>query len=156
MRAVIQRVTRASVHVIEGQSAELVSEIGAGVFTLLGVKTGDTEKDADWLIRKILALRIFNDLEGKMNLSLKDVGGSHLIVSQFTLWGDTQKGNRPSFIAAAQAESARALYEHALQVSRIEGVETFGGRFQTQMRVATENDGPVTFILDSPVSGPKS
>ena len=145
MKAVIQRVRSAKVSV----NGELISEIGSGLLTLLGVHEADTEKDAEWLMRKIIALRIFDDAEGKMNLSLQDVGGSHLIVSQFTLWGDTRKGNRPSFQAAARPDPARALYESCLRLSLEAGVPTWGGKFQAHMNVSLENDGPVTLILDS-------
>ena len=146
MRAVIQRVKTARV-VFDG---ELVSEIGPGLLTLLGVHQNDTEKDVEWLMKKIISLRIFEDLAGKMNLSLADVTGEHLIVSQFTLWADTRKGNRPSFIEAAPAQLAKMLYDQALVFSQGLGVKTKGGRFQTHMVVTLENDGPVTITLDSP------
>ncbi len=146
MRAVVQRVRSASVHVND----QLISEIGPGLLTLLGVHANDTDREADWLIKKILALRIFEDHEGKMNRSLIDVGGSHLIVSQFTLWGDARKGNRPSFIQAARPEAAKMLYERSLEISRTSGVPTRGGQFQASMRVTLENDGPVTLILETP------
>lgn len=154
MRAVIQRVSSAAVHVVtkENPSGELVAQIGPGLLTLLGVKTGDTDADVDWLMRKVAALRIFEDGAGKMNLSLNDVSGEHLIVSQFTLWADTSKGNRPSFIEAARPEVAQPLYDRALNVSRSLGLKTSGGRFQSTMRVSLVNDGPVTLILESPVS----
>lgn len=145
MKAVIQRVRKASVSV----AGELVSEIGPGLLTLLGVSGSDTQADADWLIRKIVSLRIFEDSAQKMNHSLKDVGGQHLIVSQFTLYADATKGNRPSFIDAARPEVAEPLYQHALATSRTLGVETFGGRFQATMLIAQENDGPVTLVLES-------
>lgn len=146
MRAIVQRVKSASVHV----DGELISEIGPGLLTLLGVRSNDTEQDAEWLMRKIVALRIFEDDEGKMNRSVRDVGGSHLIVSQFTLWGDATKGNRPSFIEAARPELARPLYERAIELSRAFGVPTEGGRFQTHMEVRLINDGPVTLLIESP------
>lgn len=145
MRAVVQRVTRASVHV----DNQLVSKIGPGFLTLLGVRTGDAEKDVDWLMKKIVSLRVFEDEDGKMNRSLLDVGGQHLIVSQFTLWADTTKGNRPSFIEAARPEIAGPLYERALEQSRLLGVPTHGGKFQASMQVSLVNDGPVTVILES-------
>ena len=144
MRAVIQRVRSASVSV-DGRE---VSKIGRGLLTLLGVKQGDTEAEAEWIIKKILALRIFEDEEGKMNRSLQDVGGEHLIVSQFTLWGDASKGNRPSFIEAARPEAAKALYEKAISLSESAGTPTRGGQFQANMLVSIENDGPVTILLE--------
>lgn len=146
MRAIVQRVKSASVHVGE----ELVSEIGPGLLTLLGVRTGDTEREVEWLMRKIAALRVFEDTEGKMNLSVLDTKGSHLIVSQFTLWGDTSKGNRPSFGEAARPEIARPLYERAIEISQALGLPTQGGRFQAHMRVSLVNDGPVTMLLETP------
>ncbi len=147
MRAVIQRVTRASVHV----DGALISRIEHGFLTLLGVHNSDTEKDAEWLIRKIVALRIFEDANGKMNRSLADVNGEHLIVSQFTLWADASKGNRPSFIEAARPELAERLYLHCIGLSQQLGVKTCGGKFQAHMKVTLENDGPVTSVLESPV-----
>jgi D-tyrosyl-tRNA(Tyr) deacylase len=145
MRALLQRVSSASVYVGD----ELVSEIGHGILTLLGVKTSDTQKDAEWLVRKIIALRIFEDDQRKMNRSLLDTNGSHLIVSQFTLWADASKGNRPSYLEAARPEMAKALYEHAIAASTAAGVPTLGGRFQAHMRVNIVNDGPVTIFLSS-------
>lgn len=145
MRAVVQRVKSASV-VVEG---ETVGSIGPGILTLLGVRSTDTEADVDRLMKKISALRIFEDENGKMNKSLLDVGGAHLIVSQFTLWGDASKGNRPSFIEAARPEIAKPLYERALKQSAALGLPTQGGRFQAHMEVSLVNDGPVTLLLDS-------
>lgn len=150
MRAVIQRVKRASVIVNEPGRSEKVAEIGRGLVTLLGVRDGDQKEDAEWLIRKIVNLRIFADANDKMNLSLQDTGGAHLIVSQFTLWADCSKGLRPSFIAAARPEVAEPLYQHALSISRSLGVPTQSGRFQASMEIELVNDGPVTLILDSP------
>ena len=144
MRAVIQRVNRASV-TVEG---DRISSIGPGLLTLLGVQEGDEEKHADWLMRKILNLRIFEDQDGKMNRSLIDCGGEHLIVSQFTLFADVSRGNRPSFVHAAKPEIARRIYDYALGASRALGVKTEGGRFQASMQVELENDGPVTILLD--------
>ncbi len=146
MRAVVQRVLGASVSV----DGEGVGSIGKGFLTLLGIKKGDTREDLEKLIQKILKLRVFEDAEGKMNLSLQDVGGAHLIVSQFTLYGDCRKGNRPSFIEAAGPEEARALYEAALQLSEASGIPTQGGRFQADMKVSLVNDGPVTLIVEVP------
>lgn len=145
MRAVIQRVRRARV-IVDG---ETVGEIGKGILTLLGVRNGDTEKDVDWIIKKIGALRVFEDEQGKMNLSMLDLKLEHLIVSQFTLWGDASKGNRPSFIEAARPEIAKALYERAIEQSRALGVKTETGRFQAHMLVEIENEGPVTMMIDS-------
>jgi D-tyrosyl-tRNA(Tyr) deacylase len=145
MKAVIQRVKHAKVVV----AGETVGEIGPGILTLLGVARGDTEADLERVIQKILKLRIFEDAEGKMNLSLLESGGSHLIVSQFTLLGDTRKGNRPGFADAAPPDVARALYEKALTQSRALGARTEGGRFQADMQVSLLNDGPVTFVLSS-------
>lgn len=145
MRAVIQRVQSASVHV----DGELISQVGPGILTLLGVRNGDTERELEWLIGKILALRIFEDDAGKMNRSIIDVGGAHLIVSQFTLWADVTKGNRPSFTQAASPEAALPLYEKALDLSRKSGIETAGGRFRSSMKVSLINDGPVTISIDT-------
>lgn len=145
MRAVVQRVKSARV-VVDG---ETVGSIERGLLTLLGIRAGDTEADVEWMMRKIANLRIFEDESGKMNLSVLDVGGSHLVVSQFTLWGDAQKGNRPSFIEAARPEVARPLYDLALAKSRELGLETAGGRFQARMDVSLVNDGPVTLIIES-------
>ena len=145
MKAVIQRVKEAQV-VVNGQ---VVSHISRGVLTLLGVAQGDTEEKAKKLTQKICDLRIFEDENGKMNRSLLDIGGAHLIVSQFTLLGDTSQGRRPSFIEAEKPERARALYEQALIFSREYGVkDTQGGVFQADMSVSLTNDGPVTFILE--------
>lgn len=144
MRAVIQRVTSASV-VVEGKP---VSSIGRGILTFLGVAQGDTEAQLEKTIQKIIELRIFPDAEGKMNLSLRDVKGEHLVVSQFTLLGDCAQGRRPSFILAERPERARELYEQALELSRAQGVATAGGVFQADMQVSLVNDGPVTFVLE--------
>jgi len=145
LRAVIQRVQSAEVQV----DGKTVGRIGRGVLTLLGVKDGDTERELEWILGKIARLRIFEDEAGKMNLSLQDVKGEHLIVSQFTLYGDASKGNRPSFITAARPEVARPLYEKALEMSRGLGLKTEGGQFQADMKVCLVNDGPVTLVIDS-------
>lgn len=129
---------------------ELVGEIGPGLLTLLGVSKKDTRPEADWIIRKISKLRIFEDETGKMNRSLLDVGGGHLIVSQFTLYGDCQKGNRPSFIEAASSELACELYDYSVALSAQLGLSTASGRFQADMKVELLNDGPVTLWLESP------
>lgn len=144
MKAVVQRVQKASV-VVAGED---VSAIGPGLLTLLGVAKGDSEVQLQKMIEKISQLRVFEDENGKMNLSLKDTGGSHLIVSQFTLLGDCSKGNRPSFIEAENPERARDLYEKALQLSQSLGVPTKGGQFRAHMEVSLVNDGPVTLLLE--------
>jgi D-tyrosyl-tRNA(Tyr) deacylase len=146
LRAVIQRVTRASV-AIDG---ETVGKIGRGLLVLLGVTHADTAADARWLAEKIVGLRIFNDADGKMNLGLTDIGGSVLVVSQFTLYGDAQKGRRPSFIAAARPEQAIPLYEAFVNGIKALGVPVETGRFGATMTVELINEGPVTLILDSP------
>ncbi len=144
MKAVIQRVSSASV-AVDGQ---VVSAIGGGLLTLLGVEKGDSEATLARLVRKIVELRIFEDDAGKMNRSLLDCQGEHLIVSQFTLAGDCSSGKRPSFTTAEIPERARALYDLALRESTALGVKTSGGIFQADMKVALTNDGPVTFILE--------
>ncbi|HTH37792.1 MAG TPA: D-aminoacyl-tRNA deacylase [Pyrinomonadaceae bacterium] len=145
MRAVIQRVSRACVSV----DGEFVSSIGEGILLLLGVSLKDTEADAIYLVDKVINLRIFDDEEGKMNLSLMDTGGGLLVVSQFTLYGDTRRGRRPSYIDAARPEEANRLYEYFVVEAKnhIENVAT--GRFQAMMDVELINDGPVTLLLDS-------
>jgi len=145
VRAVVQRVSRASVTV----DGEVTGEIGKGVLVLLGVSVSDRETDADYLVDKIVNLRIFEDADGKMNDSLADVGGGMLVVSQFTLYGDTRRGRRPSYIDAARPEEANRLYEYFVSQARkqINRVET--GVFQAMMDVELVNDGPVTMILDS-------
>ncbi len=144
MRAVVQRVTRASVTVDD----KIVGQIGKGVLVLLGVAQTDTEKDVDYLVEKIVNLRIFDDENGKMNLSLSDTGGEILAVSQFTLYGDTRRGRRPSYIDAAVPERANELYElFVRQAKKFARVET--GQFQAMMQVELVNDGPVTILIDS-------
>lgn len=145
MRTVLQRVSRARV-LVDG---ETVGAIGKGVLVLLGVSRGDSEKEAVYLLEKTLNLRIFEDSDNKMNLSLLDINGDLLVVSQFTLYGDTRRGRRPSFIEAAAPEKANFLYEFFVAEARrqIENVET--GRFQAMMDVELVNDGPVTILLDS-------
>ncbi|AEV16301.1 MAG: D-aminoacyl-tRNA deacylase [Thermus sp.] len=145
MRAVVQRVAQASVEV-EG---EVVGRIGLGLLVLLGVGQRDALEDALYLARKITALRIFPDEEGKMNLSLKEVGGEVLLVSQFTLYADTRKGNRPSFVKAAPPDLGRRLYEAAVEAFLAEGVHVETGVYGAHMRVHLVNDGPVTLFLDS-------
>ncbi len=148
MRALIQRVSRAEV-TVAGQS---VGKINPGLLTLLGIGKQDTIQDVEWIIQKISKLRIFEDEAGKMNRSLLDIGGEHLIVSQFTLYGDTTQGNRPSFMNAAPPEQAKALYESAIEISRRLGIKTETGQFQAEMSIALSNEGPVTFLIESPSS----
>jgi D-aminoacyl-tRNA deacylase len=145
MRAVVQRVSRAQVAVEE----EITGQIGPGLLVLLGVGRDDTEADATYLAEKISGLRIFEDAQGKMNLSLQEVGGSVLAVSQFTLYGDVRRGKRPSFDAAAPPEKARHLYEFFVEQLRAAGLRCETGRFQQMMQVELVNDGPVTILLDS-------
>jgi D-tyrosyl-tRNA(Tyr) deacylase len=145
MRAVLQRVSRATVSVEE----EVVGEIGAGLLVLLGVGANDTLADADYLAEKMIGLRIFDDADGKMNLPVADVDGAILVVSQFTLYGDTRRGKRPSFDAAAPPEKARELYEYLAEKIRAAGLRCETGRFQAAMQVELVNDGPVTILLDS-------
>jgi D-aminoacyl-tRNA deacylase len=145
VRAVIQRVTRARV-AVEGR---VVGEIGAGFLVLLGVSRTDNPDSAAYLAEKIANLRIFSDEAGKMNLSLLDIGGSALVVSQFTLYGDTRGGRRPSYIQAAPPEDASRLYEEFVRSIRALGVQVETGVFQAHMQVELVNDGPVTILLDS-------
>ena len=140
MRALVQRVSDASV-TVEGEE---VARIGPGLLVLLGIRTGDTEAAADRLATKLLALRIFEDADGKMNLNVGDAGGELLCVSQFTLYGDTRKGNRPSFVDAAPPEEAEPLYERVR-----EALGAQGGVFGARMAVALTNDGPVTVLVEA-------
>jgi D-tyrosyl-tRNA(Tyr) deacylase len=145
MRACIQRVAEASV-TVDGRT---VGEISRGLAVLLGVGHDDTHSDAEYLAKKTVELRIFNDQAGKMNRSLQDVEGEMLIVSQFTLMGDCRKGRRPSFVDAAEPQRARDLYERFVERVESIGVRTATGEFQAMMQVAIVNDGPVTILLDS-------
>jgi D-tyrosyl-tRNA(Tyr) deacylase len=145
MRAVVQRVSRASVKV----GNELTGEVGRGLLVLLGVSREDTEADADYLAEKIAGLRIFEDDGGKMNLDVMDVGGAVLAVSQFTLFGDVRRGKRPSFDEAARPERARELYEYFVGQVRGLGLRCETGRFQEMMEVELINSGPVTILVDS-------
>jgi D-tyrosyl-tRNA(Tyr) deacylase len=145
MRAVVQRVSRARVTV----SGEITGEIGLGLLVLLGVGGGDTRADDDYLVEKMIGLRIFEDAGGKMNLSVAEVGGALLVVSQFTLYGDARRGKRPSFDAAAPPERARELYEYFVEQVRAAGLPCETGRFQETMQVELVNEGPVTILLDS-------
>ena len=145
MRAVVQRV-KASRVAVDGAT---VGAIGSGVLILLGVGVEDAEDDCDYLANKIIHLRIFPDEKGQMNLSLTDVGGAVMVVSQFTLWADCRKGRRPSFTRAAPPDKAIRLYEHFVHLLREKGLTVATGRFQAMMEVSLINDGPVTMILDS-------
>ncbi len=145
MRAVIQRVSRADVVVEE----RTVAEIGRGILLLVGVEKGDTEVDADYIAKKTSSLRIFEDEAGKMNLSVKDIAGEVLCVSQFTLLADARKGRRPSFDGAESPERAEALYKEVVERVRKEGIVVKEGVFGGYMKVSLTNDGPVTILLDS-------
>ncbi|MEO1768449.1 D-aminoacyl-tRNA deacylase [Candidatus Enterococcus ferrettii] len=145
MRAVIQRVSQASVAI----DKKIIGKIDKGFMILLGIHEEDTQEDADYLIRKIPLLRVFEDAEGKMNQNIQDVAGSILSVSQFTLYADTKKGNRPSFIKAARPETAIPLYEYFNEGLRQQGLIVETGEFGGDMDVALVNDGPVTIIFDT-------
>lgn len=146
MRTVIQRVTSASVSI----DGEVVGEVGKGVMLLLGITPEDTQQDADWLVGKISRLRIFDDANGMMNLSLQDIGGEALVVSQFTLMASYKKGNRPSYIHAAPPAVAIPLYEYFVaQLQQALGRPVPTGRFGADMQVSLTNDGPVTIVMDS-------
>jgi D-tyrosyl-tRNA(Tyr) deacylase len=145
MRAVVQRVLRAQVSV----GGEVIGRIGPGLLVLIGVSKADTQADADYLAAKITGFRIFDDPEGKMNLSLAETNGAVLAVSQFTLYGDVRRGKRPSFDEAAPPEHARDLYEYFVTKIRQAGFICETGRFQAMMQVELVNDGPVTILLDS-------
>jgi len=144
MKAVIQRVKSASVTVDE----VVAGRIGQGIMVLLGVEKGDSEARADWLAEKIAGLRIFSDEQGKMNLSVRDIGGALLVVSQFTLAGNCSKGKRPSFDTAAPPDEGQRLYEYFVGAARLLGLPVETGIFQADMQVALVNDGPVTFVLE--------
>ena len=146
MRAVVQRVSQCQV-TVEGEE---IGRIDAGLLVLLGVQNGDSEKDACYLVDKIAGLRIFEDDQGKMNLSLLETGGSMLIVSQFTLLGDCRKGRRPSFTDAAPPAEAMSLYERFCELVRQKNILVATGKFQADMQVTLTNTGPVTMILESP------
>lgn len=158
MRALLQRVNRAAVSIMRPAEAEGVSgqgegervgEIGRGLVVLVGITHDDVDEDAQYLVEKIVNLRIFPDGEGRFNLSAMDIAADLLLVSQFTLYADTRKGRRPSFTAAAPPEKARALFERFVDRVRATGLNTQAGRFQEHMLVDIHNDGPVTIMLDS-------
>ena len=144
MKAVVQRVKKTVLRV----DGELISEIPFGLTVFLGVKTGDTEKEAAYIAKKIAGMRIFEDENGKMNLSVQDVGGEVLLVSQFTLYGDAAKGNRPSFTLAARPEVAEPLYEYTVKELASYGVTVKKGVFGADMQIEQNNDGPVTILLE--------
>lgn len=146
MRVIVQRTSRAEVRI----DGEVVGRIGKGFMLLVGVTDGDTQADADYLAGKVARMRVFEDAEGKMNLALADVAGEVLSISQFTLYADCRKGNRPSFIRAARPETAEPLYDYFNRVLREQyGLNVATGRFGADMKVDFVNDGPVTIILDS-------
>ena len=146
MKAVIQRVSQASVRV----GGMTIGKIDQGCCILLGIHEKDTTEEVDWMVLKIANLRIFEDDEGKMNRSLSEVGGSALVISQFTLLGDCRKGRRPSFVAAARPETAIPLYEDFCKRMEIEGIPVQTGKFGAKMQVSIVNDGPVTLIVETP------
>jgi D-tyrosyl-tRNA(Tyr) deacylase len=146
MRVVIQRVTQAAIFIGE----ELHTSILHGMAILLGIEEQDTSDDIGWLVNKLTALRIYSDSEGKMNLSIADVQGEFLVVSQFTLHASTKKGNRPSFIKAAKPDIAKPMYEHFIESLRvISGLKVSSGVFAADMKISLTNDGPVTIIIDT-------
>jgi D-tyrosyl-tRNA(Tyr) deacylase len=145
MRALVQRVTEASVEVDKA----IVGQIGRGILVFLGVHENDSEADADYLAKKLIQLRIFPDSECKMNLSLRDISGEMLVVSQFTLYGDTRKGNRPSYSQAARPEVAVRMYDYFVKKCRESGPRVSTGVFQADMKVRLINDGPVTLFCYS-------
>ncbi|HMW10329.1 MAG TPA: D-aminoacyl-tRNA deacylase [Bacteroidia bacterium] len=145
MKVVIQRVTEASVEIEEA----IYSSIKNGLLVLLGISVADEKEDVDWLCKRIIGLRIFSDENGLMNLSVKDINGQILLVSQFTLYGDANKGNRPSFIQAARPEKAIPLYEYFIQQLCKNDINVYTGKFGADMKVSLTNDGPVTIIIDS-------
>ena len=149
MRAVLQRVSEASVQI----DGETVGAIGAGIMVLLAAGQGDTDADGDWMAKKIAELRFFSDEDGRMNRSVEDVGGSVLLVSQFTLYGDCRKGRRPSFVQSMEPVEASRLVDFVRDALRARGIGVETGQFGATMQVALNNDGPVTLILDSPKKG---
>jgi len=145
MRAVVQRVSRSSVRVDD----EIIGSVKKGIMVLLGVESGDTEKDVDYMVEKIINLRIFEDEDEVMNFSLLDIKGEMLAISQFTLLGDCRKGRRPSYKNAARPDDANCLYESFVEKSRLKDVRVETGKFQAEMIVDIVNDGPVTLLIDS-------
>ena len=145
MKALLQRVLKASVSI----AGELVGSIDRGLVVFIGVADGDTERDAQYLMQKVVNLRVFNDAEDKFNLSVQDIEGELLLVSQFTLLADTRKGRRPSFIDAAPPDRAEALFDYSVELAGATGLKVATGRFQQYMQVEIHNDGPVTVMLDS-------
>lgn len=145
MRGVIQRVSSASVSI----GGDIAGKIEKGIVIFLGIRTGDNRDDLKWLAEKVVNLRIFEDHQGKMNRSLKDINGQMLIISQFTLYGDCRKGRRPGFSRAAPPQTAEPLYEDFIQEIKERGITTASGTFQADMQVELVNDGPVTLLLDS-------
>lgn len=145
MKAVIQRVTKGIVTV----NNEVAGKVGKGFVVFLGVGHHDDEEDARYIAKKIVGMRIFEDEQGKMNLSLNQVNGGVLVISQFTLYGDTRKGNRPSFVDAAPPEQANRLYEYCISLIKDSDIPTESGVFQAEMLVEIHNDGPVTLVIDS-------
>lgn len=145
MRIILQRVSKAQVE-IESQT---VAQIEKGFLILLGIEDGDDKQDADWLLQKITQMRVFSDADGKMNLPISEVNGKVLVVSQFTLYASTKKGNRPSFIRAARPDKAVPMYEYFIETLRQNNIEVATGEFGADMQISLTNDGPVTIILDS-------
>jgi len=145
MRSVVQRVDRAMASIED----KIISSIGKGILVFLGIEKGDSHNDADYLHEKIINLRIFEDAERKMNLSLLDISGEMLVVSQFTLLGDCRKGRRPSFISAEEPEEAKKLYEYFINRAKGKINHVGAGEFQAMMKIESVNDGPVTMLLDS-------
>lgn len=146
MRAVVQRVASAKVEVAE----QITGQIGHGLLVLIAVHEQDTEKDIQWMADKLLALRLFNDEEGKMNLSCQEIGGELLVVSQFTLYGDCRKGRRPSYSHSAPVQLAEPMYHKFVERLKTSGLKVQEGVFQAHMQVSLVNDGPVTVVVDSP------
>jgi D-tyrosyl-tRNA(Tyr) deacylase len=156
MRAVVQRVSEAWVDVATDgglERAGAILEGGPGLLVLLGAGAGDGARDVEWMVQKIVGLRVFEDADGKMNLSLKEVGGSLLVVSQFTLYGDCRKGRRPSFVGAMEPGGAERVVEQFVALARRDVPHVATGRFRTHMHVHSTNDGPVTLLLDSAGGG---
>ena len=147
MRVLIQRVNKASVSIDE----KIHGQIGNGLLLLLGIETDDSYEDIEWLSKKIENLRVFNDADGKMNLSIKDIQGSYLVISQFTLHASTKKGNRPSYIKAATPDIAIPLYEAFISTLRKDELKVENGVFGANMKVSLTNDGPVTIFIDSKI-----